>query len=169
MGVFFILLHEPKTFTMQNKRFSILLVLVLALSTTLVSAQSYKSSLGLAVDFGGGTLVGPGFKTFFSEKMGVAAEVGFLQGAVGITGLFQHHGNFPNAKGLKFIAGGGSTLVFANGGGSEFLLRATTGLDYKIDKAPLAMNFEWRPAFSLSAGGGIIPGRFGFGIRYVLK
>ena len=169
MGVFSILLHEPKTFTMQNKRFSILLVLVLALSTTLVSAQSYKSSLGLAVDFGGGTLVGPGFKTFFSEKMGVAAEVGFLQGAVGITGLFQHHGNFPNAKGLKFIVGGGSTLVFANGGGSEFLLRATTGLDYKIDKAPLAMNFEWRPAFSLSAGGGIIPGRFGFGIRYVLK
>lgn len=169
MGVFSILLHEPKTFTMQNKRFSILLVLVLALSTTLVSAQSYKSSLGLAVDFGGGTLVGPGFKTFFSEKMGVDAEVGFLQGAVGITGLFQHHGNFPNAKGLKFIAGGGSTLVFANGGGSEFLLRATTGLDYKIDKAPLAMNFEWRPAFSLSAGGGIIPGRFGFGIRYVLK
>jgi hypothetical protein len=169
LGVFSILQHEPKTNTMQNKRFSILLVLALALSTTLASAQAYKSSLGLAVDFGGGTLVGPGFKTFFSEKMGVAAEVGFLQGAVGITGLFQHHGNFPNAKGLKFIAGGGSTLVFANGGGSEFLLRATTGLDYKIDKAQLAMNFEWRPAFSLSAGGGIIPGRFGFGIRYVLK
>jgi len=155
---------------MQNKRFSILLVLALALSTTFVSAQAYKSSLGLAVDFGGGrTLVGPGFKTFFSEKMASHVELGFTQGAVGITGLFQYHGSFPNAKGLKFIAGGGTTITFANGGGSAFFLRATTGLDYKIDKAPLALNFEWRPAFLLSAGGGMIPGRFGFGIRYVLK
>jgi hypothetical protein len=169
LGVFSILLHEPKTNTMQKKCTPLLFVIALFLSTSFINAQAYKSSLGLAVDFGGGTLVGPGFKTFFSEKMGVAAEVGFLQGVVGITGLFQHHGNFPNAKGLKFIAGGGSSLLFANGGGSEFWLRATTGLDYKIDKAPLAMNFEWRPAFSLTAGGGIIPGRFGFGIRYVLK
>jgi hypothetical protein len=169
LGVFSILPHEPKTNTMQNKRFSILLVLALALSTTFVSAQAYKSSLGLAVDFGGGTLVGPGFKTFFSEKMASHVELGFTQGAVGITGLFQYHGSFPNAKGLKFIAGGGTTITLANGGGSAFFLRATSGLDYKIDKAPLALNFEWRPAFLLSAGGGMIPGRFGFGIRYVLK
>jgi len=154
---------------MLKKRSPLLLVVTLILGTTLLNAQDYKSSLGLAVDFGGGTLVGPGFKTFFSEKMGVAAELGFLQGAAGVTGLFQHHGSFPNAKGLKFIVGGGSTLLFANGGGTEFLLRATTGLDYKIDKSPLVMNFEWRPAFSLNAGGGMIPGRFGFGIRYVLK
>ena len=154
---------------MQKKCTPLLFVIALFLSTPFINAQAYKSSLGLAVDFGGGTLVGPGFKTFFSEKMATAAELGFMQGAVGITGLFQYHGSFPNAKGLKFIAGGGTTITLANGGGSAFWLRATTGLDYKIDKAPLALNFEWRPAFSLSGGGGMYPGRFGFGIRYVLK
>ena len=165
-----IFLNKSKPNTMNKKLFLLFLFFTLTASIQQLTAQNYKSSLGLAIDFGGNaTLVGPGFKTFFSEKMATNVELGFIQGAMGLTGLFQYHGLFPNAKGLKFIAGGGTSIFFINGGGTELWLRGTTGLDYKIDKAPLALSFEWRPAFSLAGGGGMLPGRFGLGIRYVLK
>ena len=146
-----------------------LFMLVILANLDTHAQANYKSSVGLGIDFGSGiTLVGPSYKYFASPKFAIHPELLFGNGNTGISGMFQYHGSFPNANGLTWIAGGGTTILLAKGS-STFYLRGSTGLDYKLNNTPLALNFEWRPSFSLSQGGEFEPGRFGLGIRYVIK
>lgn len=155
----------------MKKTIILFALIVLGIGSSIdVHAQStYKSSVGLAIDFGNGfTLVGPGYKYFASPNFAINPEVLFGNGVTSISGLFQYHGKFPNAKGLSWIAGGGVSTLLATGA-STILLRGSTGLDFKLNNTPLAFNFEWRPTLALNQGGGFLPGRFGLGIRYVIK
>ncbi|MEY3085844.1 MAG: hypothetical protein RL037_2043 [Bacteroidota bacterium] len=146
-----------------------LIILGISSNVDLHAQSTYKSSVGLAIDFGSGfTLVGPTYKYFTSPKLAISPEVLFGNGVTSISGLFQYHGKFPNAKGLSWIAGGGVSTLLATGA-STILLRGSTGLDFKLNDTPLAFNFEWRPTLALNQGGGFLPGRFGLGIRYVIK
>lgn len=154
------------------KKIIILYILIFLANSSnidLYAQSTYKSSAGLSIDFGNGfTLVGPTYKYFTSPKFAITPEILFANGFTSINGLFQYHGKLPNADGLSWIAGGGASALIAPGG-STFLLRGSTGLDFKLNDIPLAFNLEWRPTLSLNQGGGFSPGRFGIGIRYVIK
>ena len=82
--------------------------------------------------------------------------------------MYQYHGDISGADGLKWFAGGGPSIVFFDGG-SDFLLRPTVGLDFKINDVPLAFSFDWRPAIYFGDGGDFEPARFGLGFRYAFN
>lgn len=141
-------------------------VFLLALSMN-VKAQSYKTSLGLGIDFGNGaTMVGPSIKHFFSVDDAIAGDILFGSNSTLIQAFYQHHFPVKGAAGLKFYVGGGPGVNLYEGG-STFIIRPMTGLDYKVKDAPIAFNFDWRPGLFLYDGGSEFEaGRFGLGIRY---
>ena len=148
---------------------TILLLVLLCLSAPLFS-QSKMGSVGLGIDFGGdATLVGPSYKQLFSQKFASQAEILFGGNLTAFNGFYQYIDAFPNAKGLRWYAGVGPTILLFTGG-SAFLLRPMMGLDLKIPEVPLNFSFDWRPAIGLTKNaGGFEPGRFGLGIRYVFN
>jgi len=146
---------------------------LLALAATVfsfsqVSAQStYKNAIGLGIDFGdGATLVGPSFKHFFNSNNAIQAEVLFGDHVTFITPLYQYHSPISGAAGLQWYLGGGPSVGLYDGG-SDFYLRPMAGLDYKVNGAPLAFAFDWRPAIYLGDNdSNFEAARFGIGFRY---
>lgn len=146
---------------------SLFIALVIAGSTTANAQSSYKTGIGLGLDFGSGqTLVGPSLKHFFSENNVGQFEVLFGDNYTVIEGFYLYHSDFPNAAGLKWYAGVGAGFGLYKGG-SEFLLRPAGGLDYKINNVPLSFSFDWRPTIAIGDGNSDFePARFGLGFRY---
>ncbi|MDT0540874.1 MULTISPECIES: hypothetical protein [Croceitalea] len=144
--------------------------LLVVLFSALMNAQNYTAAAGLGLDlFSGATLVGPSGKYFFSEQNAVQAEIMFESGLTAITGLYEYHSNFEGAEGLQWFAGAGPSILFLSSGlGTEIALRPTAGLDYKINGAPLAVSFDWRPFIGFGDLSNEI-GAFGIGIRYVIE
>ncbi|MBK0382943.1 hypothetical protein I5M32_08220 [Pedobacter sp. SD-b] len=135
------------------------------------SAQSYTTSAGLGIDFGTGqTLVGPTLKHFFNANNAIEADILFGSNNTLIAAYYQYHQDFKGASGLKWYLGGGPAVNLYSGG-SSFFLRPMVGLDYKIDNAPLALSFDWRPSIYLgdTVGDRFTAGRFGLGFKYVFK
>ena len=129
--------------------------------------SSYKTGLGLGIDFGtGSTLVGPSLKHFFTENHVGQFEVLFGDHYSIIEGFYEYHENFPNAAGLKWYLGIGAGFGLYKGG-SNFLLRPVAGLDYKINDVPLSVTFDWRPTITIGDNDSDFePARFAFGFRY---
>lgn len=142
-----------------------------ALSTTQVSAQNYKTSAGLGLDFGdGSTLVGPSVKHFFTRHGAGQAEILFASHLTTINLFYQYNADIKGAKGLQWYAGGGPSLNFFSFNGfssTDFALKPMAGLEYKFDGAPLSVAFDWRPTIYLGDNDSRFgAGRFGAGFRY---
>ncbi|WP_131539801.1 hypothetical protein [Pedobacter nototheniae] len=142
-----------------------------ALSITGAKAQTYKTALGLGLDFGDGTtLVGPSVKHFFSRHGAGQAEVLFGSHLTTINAFYQYNDDIKGAKGLQWYAGGGPSLNFFSYGGysnTTFALKPMAGLDYKIAGAPLNIAFDWRPTIYLGDNDSdFAAGRFGLGFRF---
>lgn len=152
------------------KKVGLLIILVFAVGVFQSNAQSnYTTALGLGIDFGDGqTLVGPSVKHFFAAEHAGVGEVTFGDNVTFLTALYQYHGTFNNAGGLKWFVGGGPSIAFFDGG-SDFLLRPTAGLDFKINDVPLAFSFDWRPWIYFGDNGDFEPARFGLGFRYTFN
>lgn len=138
-------------------------------STTNSNAQSsYKTGLGLGIDFGdGATFVGPQIKHFFTANNAIEGDILFGGNSTLIQGFYQYNSPIKGADGLKWYIGGGPAVQLYDGG-SSFYLRPMVGLDLKIPAAPLALAFDWRPSLYLgdSYGSNFEPARFGLGFRY---
>lgn len=127
---------------------------------------SYTAAVGLGLDFGdGATLVGPSGKYFFTEEHAGQAELLFGNSVTFIQLMYEYHGEFAGAEGLRWYAGGGPSFGFTSGD-SAIGLRPLVGLDFKIDNAPLAFSFDWRPSIFFEDGSSFEPARFGMGFRY---
>lgn len=135
-----------------------------------VSAQSYKTAIGLGLDLGeGATLAGPAIKHFFSPQSAIKGELLFGSGATFIQAFYQYHGAFSEGRGLSWYLGGGPSVGFGNNN-SAFYLVPMAGIDFKIPDAPVALSFDWRPRLYIGEGGSdFAGGRFGFGFNYTLK
>ncbi|MGZ3848490.1 MAG: hypothetical protein ACXVKI_05145 [Flavisolibacter sp.] len=134
--------------------------------------DSYKTALGMHIDFGsGGTWVGPAVKHFFDEKNAGEAQLLFASGAVVLGVEYQYNAAIQNAPGLKWYVGLGPAIAFGTGenSGTDLYFRPLVGLDYKINNVPLNFAFDWRPTFRAthsSDGGQFTAARFGLGFRY---
>ncbi|AJW64095.1 hypothetical protein BAZ12_07405 [Elizabethkingia miricola] len=154
---------------MKNLLKSLFAVVFLAIGATQAKAQIYKTSLGLSVDFGdGSTLVGPAVKHFFDGNNAGQAEVVFGNHVTMLQAMYSYNKGISGAKGLNWYLGIGPALGFVKGGDTQFAIRPMAGLEYKINGAPIAFSFDWRPAFWLSNGGDSNVGRFGFGFKFTL-
>ncbi len=133
------------------------------------NAQSYKNALGLGLDFGDGTLIGPSFKHFFNSKGAGQVELLFGNNSTRLQAFYQHHGTIAGADGLKWFIGGGPGLNFFSAGNydqTNFLLIPQAGLDFKIPGAPIQAAFDWRPTAWIGDNSDFDAGRFGFGFRF---
>ncbi|MCC8409727.1 hypothetical protein LJ707_12380 [Mucilaginibacter sp. UR6-1] len=154
------------------KKFFLLAVTAIVLSATQSFAQSYKTGLGLGIEFGdGSTLVGPSYKHFFNGKDAVQADLLFGADAVWLGGYYQYHQPLKGTP-LKWYLGVGPQLAFVddngfdNGSSTFVFLRPMVGLDFKVPSAPISMTLDWRPAWQLNNDSDFEAARFGLGFRY---
>ncbi|MES1215463.1 MAG: hypothetical protein ABUT20_08100 [Bacteroidota bacterium] len=150
----------------------ILATVILLLSCNVLQAQShstnsssYRTALGVKVWDGGGISL----KHFFNptnagELIGYFWNRGFR-----FTGLFEIHGNFADARGLKWYIGPGAHIGVYNdkyGDNSYAGIDGVLGLDYKFNGAPINMSIDWQPSFEFGDGRGFYGNWGGLGIRY---
>ena len=138
--------------------------------TTFYAQSSYTGAVGLGIDFFEDvTFVGPSGKFFFDDNNVGQVDLGFEDNITALTMLYAYHKEFSGAPGLRWYAGIGPSLLFFSddfGGDTEIALRPHGGLEYKINGAPLAISFDWRPFLGLGDLSNEV-GAFGLGFRYV--
>jgi hypothetical protein len=129
------------------------------------NSSSYKTALGVKVWDGGGISL----KHFFSEN-NAGELIGYFWGqGVRFTGLYEIHGDFSGAAGLKWYIGPGAHIGIynsKNGDGAFAGIDGVLGLDYKFKGAPINMSIDWQPSFEFGDGRGFYGNWGGLGIRY---
>jgi hypothetical protein len=133
------------------------------------NSSSYQTALGVKFYPGAITL-----KHFFSGGNNAGELIGyFWNRGVRITGLYEIHGNFSDAAGLKWYIGPGAHIGFYDYydrnyriDGTYFGIDGVLGLDYKFKGAPINMSIDWQPSFEFADDLGFIGGWGGLAIRY---
>ena len=129
------------------------------------NSSSYTTALGVKVWDGGGITL----KHFFNDRNAGELIGYFWRNGVRFTGLYEIHGDFADARGLKWYIGPGAHIGFYNtkyGDGSFAGIDGVLGLDYKFSGAPINMSIDWQPSFEFGDGRGFYGGWGGLGIRY---
>lgn len=156
----------------MNKKFTLVIIAALVCLSTYSFGQrraagnSYKTAVGLRVDFGEGrSLVGPNIKHFFTANSAIDASVLFVDGLTTLEADYQYNAPIAGAPGLNWYVGVGPEVLFWKGD-TGFAIRPSAGLDFTIPSTPLNLGFDWRPRFLLSPTSDTDAGRFGFALRY---
>ncbi len=140
------------------------LTVVIAFFTKQANAQDYKTALG--VKFGG---YENGFSIKYFPQNNVALEgvLGFRDGGVVATGLYEIHQEAFGVPELKFYFGAGAHIgaigngVYHTFDGSNqtyheshvlFGIDGVLGLEYIIPKSPIAISLDLNPRAELATG-----------------
>ena len=136
------------------KRFVALLALVALLTVNRAEAQSMGSSYRTAV----GVKFWPGaltVKHFIRDDRALEGLFSFWGHGFRFTGLYEIHGNFADAQGLKWYVGPGAHVGFYDYhddhnhhiDGVYIGIDGVLGLDYKFNGAPINISIDWQPSF----------------------
>jgi hypothetical protein len=153
---------------MMKKRLltTFLAFISLLINTYQIKAQDYKTSIGLAIDFGNGaTFAGPSIKSFLNTKAAINGEVLFGANATLLQAMYQYHGEIRDVDGLKWFAGGGPSLQLQSWGSNLYLV-PMAGLEFKFKEVPISSSFDWRPRLFVGRHSDFSSGRFGLGFKY---
>lgn len=144
--------------------------MVVLCSTAIKAQTNYRAALGLGVDlYDNATFFGATGKYFFSDNHVGQADLGFEDSATIATFLYSFHKEFVGAKGLRWYAGVGPSIIFLKYTDNIFALRPHVGMDFKMDGVPFVINFDWRPSVVLSEVGENEVGAFGFGLQFAFN
>jgi hypothetical protein len=153
---------------------TIIIVLFLLITSQFISAQDYKTSLGLRAGY---PYWGLTIKHFLSENHAIEGIMASNYGGLVITGLYENEhwtGQYPA---LNWYWGFGAHVGFWDAGANKYVESTYTGsvigidgvlgLEYTFDEIPLNLAFDIQPTVNLigSPGWGGIWG--GISIRYV--
>jgi hypothetical protein len=151
----------------------VLTLLLLVSIVVLVSAQDYKTGVGLRA----GLSYGLTLKHFVSEK---AAFEGLLQSrwsGFDITGLYEIHAQAFEVEKLRWYYGGGAHIGFWNGNyvswgtpGTSYTLigiDGILGIEYSFSEAPINIGLDWKPAINLTGYTGFWGDGGALSIRYI--
>ena len=133
------------------------------------NSSSYNTALGVKFYPGGITL-----KHFFNGTSNAGELIGyFWNRGFRITGLYEIHGNFNGAPGLRWYVGPGAHIGFYDYynrnnhiDGTYFGVDGVLGLDYKFNGAPINMSIDWQPSFEFGDYVGFVGSWGGIAIRY---
>jgi len=134
-----------------------------------MNSSSYNTALGVKFYPGAITL-----KHFFNGTNNAGELIGyFWNRGFRITGLYEIHGNFSDARGLKWYVGPGAHIGFYDYynrnyhiDGTYFGVDGVLGLDYKFNGAPINMSIDWQPSFEFGDYVGFVGSWGGIAIRY---
>lgn len=149
------------------------LIVTLLLTAVIISqaqsrstnSYSYRTALGVKVWDGAGISL----KHFFNGNNAGELIGYFWSRGARFTGLYEIHGDFSGAPGLKWYIGPGAHIGFYNtkyGDGAFAGIDGVIGLDYKFRGAPINMSIDWQPSFEFGDGRGFVGSWGGLGIRY---
>jgi len=154
-----------KTTTMKSiTRFIVSLITCIMITCAYTEAQDYHTGIGFRA---GGLSSGLTIKHFTQPDVALEGILGFAFRSFIITGLYEKHNQINNARGLKWLYGGGAHIgffkyggyyyrIYGHGnhvyyvdevgesavvGGVDFIL----GLDYKFDNAPINLGLDIKP------------------------
>jgi hypothetical protein len=159
---------------MKNYKIYLLFILLL-LSLTKISAQSYNTAFGLRF---GGLSNGLTVKSFIHPSDALEGILSVGHQSFIITGLYERHTGVDASTDFKLFYGGGAHIGFFQDGGSYYynskrIYTATTvagidgilGFDYKFNKAPINFSMDIKPFIDFF-NGNFIYFDGGFSIRY---
>ena len=162
------------------KKFTILLVFFVALLTTQLSAQGYKSSVGLRL----GIPTSISYKQFLNQKGAIEVLGGYrgysFYNFFNLAALYEHHmGEIKGIQGLNWFVGVGGAAYFYsyeslysgdNSSKTSFGVLGTIGLDYKFKDYPINVSLDWMPVFILNGFyKGFDAQSYALSVRYVLN
>ena len=153
----------------------VLITIFMAGIFTVANAQSmgssYKTALG--VKFSPGAI---SLKSFTQTNRALEGLGYFWDNGFRFTGLYEIHGDFNGAPGLKWYVGPGAHIGFYNEKWKKahrneksnvaFGVDGVLGLDYKINGAPINLSLDWQPSFNLVGESYFEGGWGGLAIRY---
>jgi hypothetical protein len=122
-------------------------LLVLIVSTVVLTAQDYKSSIGAKVGYG---LVAS-YKTFFNEKNGIDIFGGIHWGGSLMGGAnYSIHADIKSVDNLRWYYGGGANFFAWTAGTynwAEVGISGNVGLEYTFEDIPLNISLDYVPTF----------------------
>ena len=135
------------------------------------TGSSYSTALGVKFYPAGITL------KHFSQPNRALEGIGyFWEDGFRFTGLYEIHGDFNGAPGLKWYVGPGAHIQFWNDKwrdrypdrdrGVAIGIDGVLGLDYKINGAPINLSLDWQPSFNFVGYTYFEGGWGGFAVRY---
>jgi len=139
-----------------------------------VNGSSYQTAVGLKFYPGSITI-----KHFIQENRAIEGLMYFWNYGIRFTGLYEFHGDFAGAPGLKWYAGPGAHIGFWNDnwnhhypdrdGGMAIGIDGVLGLDYKFTGAPINLSLDWQPSWTFANYSYFESGWGGFAIRYTFR
>ncbi len=173
-----------KTYIMK-KSITLGLFLAFCLFGTALSAQNYKSAIGLRLGYPWAF----SYKTFINESHAIEATANFRTWGylyyrytrLGVAATYQVHNDLSSvAEGFQWYYGGGVGVGFyrynyddvfvgtESSGGVGVNLIGAIGLDYKFADIPLNLSLDWQPNFGFIRNGGFGYDNGGLAVRYTL-
>lgn len=152
----------------------ILITFILAVSiVTLVSAQEYKTGVGLRAGLSQGLTL----KHFVSDKAAFEGLLSTRWAGFDVTGLYEIHNQAFEVDHLNWYYGFGAHIGFWNGKNVPWgtLTSSYTvlgidgilGMEYSFSEAPINIGIDWKPAFNLIGYSGFWPDGGALSIRYI--
>ncbi len=158
----------------MKKIISVSLFLAAIAFTTTVSAQSYKTAVGVRLSSSQAMVNNSiSLKHFLNERSAIEALFSFGD-PLAIGALYEVHKPF-SSEGLQWFYGGGGYLGFVkswnpnknrNETDVNVGAQGVVGLDYKFTNLPLNLSLDWKPELNLVSDINFEPAAVGFTARF---
>ena len=158
----------------MKKIISVSLFLAAIVFTTGVSAQSYKTGVGVRLSSSQAMVNNSiSLKHFLNERSAIEALFSFGD-PLAIGALYEVHKPF-STEGLQWFYGGGGYLGFVkswnpnknrNETDVNVGAQGVIGLDYKFTNLPLNLSLDWKPELNLVSDINFKPAAVGFTARF---
>jgi hypothetical protein len=136
------------------KKVIITFLLVMSIMS-IVSAQDYKTGIGIRAGFSSGLTI----KHFENRKAAFEGLLTTRWQGFDITGLYEIHGQAFEVERLNWYYGGGAHLGFYNGNyvtwgkiGTTYTiagLDGILGIEYTFSDLPINVGIDWKPVLNL--------------------
>ncbi|MFC0775601.1 hypothetical protein [Terrimonas alba] len=158
----------------MKKIISVSFFLAAIVFTTSVSAQSYKTGVGVRLSSSQAMVNNSiSLKHFLNERSAIEALFSFGD-PLAIGALYEVHKPF-SSEGLQWFYGGGGYLGFVktwnpnknrNETDVNVGAQGVIGLDYKFTNLPLNLSLDWKPELNLVSDINFEPAAVGFTARF---
>ena len=159
----------------MKKTIPLLVIALSIFSITSVSAQDYKTALGVRLSSANAMVNNSiSIKHFINEKMAIEGLLSFGD-PLAIGALVELHKPLA-AEGLTYFYGGGAYLSFVKKVNTTTLKTTTDpnigamgviGLDYKFTNIPLNLSLDWKPELNIVTDINFEPAAIGLTARFV--
>jgi len=158
----------------MKKVISISLIVAIIGFTNTVSAQAYKTAVGVRLSSSSAMVNNSiTLKHFLNERSAIEALFSFGD-PLSLGALYEIHKPF-STEGLQWFYGGGGYLGFVktynpnkdkNETDVNVGAQGVIGLDYKFTNLPLNLSLDWKPELNLVSDINFEPAAIGFSARF---